>query len=290
MLSRKTVEVLEVPLDTFTVPQVLEYIGDLARDGRSHYIVTPNPEFIMQSLGDSEFKEIIKRADLSLPDGVGVLWAAKYLSLALSKNKALARIQSWWQLVYTGIQIVLTPKALTTVIPERVTGADMVWEISNMAASQNWPIFLVGAAPGVAGETAEKLKLLNPRLEVLGATSGPPEENIEDVVTKIRELKPKFVFLAFPAKEQLRWMEKYSFCLPGTTLIGIGGALDFIVGSSARNAPEGNKSKARRAPNWMQDRGLEWLWRLITQPWRRERILNATVRFVNVVRKHRLVQ
>ena len=285
---RKTVDILGVKIDTLTAVEALNYIADLAATGSSHYIVTPNPEFIMQSLQDTEFREIVNAADLALPDGVGILWAAKYLSLPLYKWRPLAWVQAYWQWWCIGARIVIQPKALIDVIPERVAGADMVWEISKLAAERGWSIFLLGGAPGVAQEAGKCLQWLYPNLQIVGITAGPPYESEEQVVQHIKETQPKFIFLAFTAPKQLYWMKTYTQRLNGTVMIGIGGALDFIAGGVAINAPEGETKPARRAPVWLQKRGLEWLWRYFTQPWRRARIKTATIDFMEKVVEFKL--
>ena len=285
---RKTVDILGIKVDTFTTLESLDYIAQLAAENRSHYIVTPNPEFIMQSLQDSEFRDVVNGADLALPDGVGILWAAKYLSLPISKWKPLAKLQAYWQWWCIGARIIIQPKALTDIIPERVTGADMVWEISKLASKQGWSVFLLGGAPGVAEEAAKCLQWLYPNLRIVGVTSGPPYESEEQVVQHIKEVKPKFIFLAFTAPKQLHWMKTYAQELDGAIMMGIGGALDFIAGGVAINAPEGETKPAQRAPMWLQERGLEWFWRYLTQPWRRARIKTATVDFMEKVVEFKL--
>lgn len=285
---RKTVNILGINVDTFTTLEALDYIAEQVRSEKSYYIVTPNPEFAMQSLNNEGFREAVNLADLALPDGVGILWASKYLSLPMVKWQPARTIQAHIQLISTGCNIIFNPRSLTSVIPERVTGADMVWELSKLASKRGWKIFLVGAAPGVATTTAERLKLLYPNLEIAGALTGPPYDDEATVIEKIKETQPEIVFLAFPAKEQLRWMQTYTPKLNGVIMMGIGGALDFIASGVALNAPETSKQPARRAPDWLQERGLEWLWRYLTQPWRRKRIYAATIGFIREVLKYKL--
>lgn len=244
----------------------------------------------MQSLKDSEFRDVVNGADLALPDGVGILWAAKYLSLPLVKSRSLAWLQAYYQWWCMGARIIIQPKALTDVIPERVTGADMVWEISKLASHRGWGIFLLGGAPGIAQEAGKCLQWLYPDLKIAGMTSGPPYENEAQVIQHIKEAKPKFVFLAFTAPKQLYWMKTYAQELDGIIMIGIGGALDFIAGGVAINAPAGETKPAKRAPVWLQKRGLEWLWRYATQPWRRARIKTATIDFMEKVVEFKLAQ
>lgn len=283
----KKIDVLGIKIDAVTMPQALSRVEELARDKKGHYIVTPNPEFIMQSLKDGEFREIVNKADLAFADGVGVLWAAKYLSLPLIKIKPLIKLHAWIQLFFSGISIILFPKILTSVIPERITGVDMVWEISKLSSKRGFSVFLLGAAPGVAYEASRKLQLLYPGLQIADVMAGPPHESEEQVINRIKQMKPNFIFLAFPAKDQLLWMQKYAQEL-SAVMMGIGGAFDFIAEATALNAPSNDTSKARRAPEFLQNRGLEWLWRYFTQPWRKTRIKTATIDFIKTVMAYKL--
>lgn len=288
-MNRKRVDILGVQIDALTMPQALRRVEELARDRQSHYIVTPNPEFIMQALKDGKFREVVNNADLALADGIGILWAAKFLSIPLSQAAWLAHIQAWMQLFIIGVGVVIYPKWLTSVIPERVTGVDMLWEISKLSSEKSLSIFLLGAAPGVAYEVSRKLQLLYPRLQIVEVMAGPPYEPEAEVVRRIKTVKPHFVFLAFPATEQLRWMKEYTPQLDRGVLMGIGGAFDFIVRATAINAPTGI-SRAIRAPRFLQQRGLEWVWRYFTQPWRKERIRAATVEFMRTVLDYKLAR
>lgn len=283
------IDVLGVQISAVTTPEALNKVADLVRDKKNHYIVTPNPEFVMQALKDGSFREIINESDLALADGIGILWAAYYLSIPISKFLPLAKIQAVIQLFLTGLSIVLNPKILTKVIPERITGADMLWEISKLASERSWSIFLLGAAPGVAYQASRKLQLLYPALQIADVMPGPPYESEAEVIARIKLVKPKFVFLAFPAKEQLHWMKTYASNLDGITMMGIGGAFDFIAEATPLNSPV-KDSKARRAPKWLQIRGLEWLWRYLIQPWRRERIKTATIDFMKTVKAYKLAR
>lgn len=287
--NMKEVDVLGMQISALTMREALQQIEALVKDHQDHYIVTPNPEFIMQALKDGAFREIINRADLKFADGIGILWAAWYLSIPMSRLSLLAEMQARVQLIITLTAIVLYPKFLTQVIPERITGADMIWEISKLASEKGWSIFLLGAAPGVAYQTSRKLQLLYPHLKIADVMPGPPYESEAEVVHRIQQVKPKFVFLAFPAAQQLRWMKAYTDGLGGTTMMGIGGAFDFIAETTPLNSPI-EDSKARRAPKWLQDRGLEWLWRYWTQPWRKERIKIATIEFMKTVMKYKLAK
>jgi len=279
------VDILGVKVHAITLPEALQKIIEMVRSRRNHYIVTPNPEMVMYARKHAWFKDVLNGASLSLVDGVGIIWAAKYLSLPLTQIPILRQIQEWWQYLWTSVSVVLAPKFLN-IIPERLTGADMVWEIAKLASERRYRIFLLGAGPGVALKAARVMQQLYPRLNVVEIMVGPPYEDEREVIRRIQQTKPQIIFMAFPADKQMKWIKDVLPQLPSSITVGIGGALDFIVGGTAINAGE-DESPAERAPEWMRNRGLEWLWRYLTQPWRKERIKTATIDFMRAVRKYK---
>ncbi len=283
---KKTVEILGVKIDCLTLPQALQDVVNLIRGRGNYYIVTPNPEMVVHAQSHPQFKDILNQADLSLADGVGLQWAAKYLSLPLTKIPVLRQIQEFFQLIFTLPAVVLAPKTLN-VIPERLTGADMVWEIAKLASERDYRIFLLGAGPGVALKAARVMQTLYPKLNVVEVMVGPPYESQDEVIRRIQQTNPQFIFLALPAEAQMHWMRDELPKLQDVIAIGIGGALDFIAGATAINSGV-EASPAKRAPEWIRNRGLEWLWRYLTQPWRKDRIKTATIGFVRTVRHHKL--
>lgn len=282
-----TTEILGVQVHCITMPQALASVVELIRSRKNHYIVTPNPEFVMYAATHPWFKEVVNGASLSLADGIGLLWAAKYLSLPLTTIPGLRQVQEFLQWLFTGAATVLFPSYLN-VIPERITGADMVWEISKLASERNYRIFILGAGPGVAMKAAQIMQQMYPRLNVVEVMVGPPYESEEEVLRAIQQTRPQIIFLAFPASGQMKWVRDFLPHLEDTIAMGIGGALDFIAGTAAINAEATNDTPAKRAPQWMQNRGLEWLYRLFTQPWRKDRIKTATLGFMKAVRRAKL--
>jgi len=287
MDERKTAEILGVKIDCLTLPQALRRIVDLVRGRKNYYIVTPNPEFVMYANEHTWFRDGINRADMAIADGVGLQWAAKYLSLPLTHIPVLRQIQEFIQLIITLPLTVLAPKFLN-VIPERLTGADMVWEIAKLASERDYRIFLLGAGPGVALKAARVMQTLYPRLNVVEVMVGPPHESEEEVIRRIQQTNPQIIFLAFPAEKQMKWMLEVLPRLTDIIAIGIGGALDFVAEAPAIFNAEADNKPAHRAPEWMRRRGLEWLYRYLTQPWRKKRIQTATIDFIRAVRESKL--
>jgi len=163
-----------------------------------HHICTLNPEFTMIAQRDSNFHNILKRADLCVPDGVGLLWAAQYQG---------------------------------TPLPERVTGSDGVPIIATRAAEKGWRLFLLGAAPGVAQKAADVLRARHPALQIVGVYSGSPAPEEEDsIVERINTSNADILFVAYGAPEQDKWIARNTPRLRVKMAMGVGGAFDFIAG------------------------------------------------------------
>lgn len=221
-------KILGVKFSNLTNKEALEEALKLLSTGKQHYIVTPNPEILLKAHKNPKYKKILNQASISIPDGAGIIWAAK-------KQK--------------------------TPLKERVTGVDLMQAICKNAKED---IFLLGAAPGIAQKAAKKLKL-NPK----NTHSGSPKTSQEkEIVEKINNSQAKILFVAFGAPSQEIWIKRNLKKMPNIGLaIGVGGSFDFIAG------------KQKRAPKWMQKFQLEWLYRLIRQPKRLLRIINATIVF-----------
>jgi N-acetylglucosaminyldiphosphoundecaprenol N-acetyl-beta-D-mannosaminyltransferase len=216
-------------VDLVTPAHALNLMQRFATDGGVHHVITLNPEFIMTAQRDETFRAIIERADLVLPDGIGVIWASRLHGRPLG---------------------------------ERVTGVDTVRALARFAAQRHLRPFLLGAAPGVAETAARILQAENPGLEIAGAYAGSPGVDEEDaIVSLIQAARPDLLFVAYGAPKQDLWIARNRERLRVPVSMGVGGTFDFITG------------KAQRAPHWMQRAGIEWLHRLIQEPWRWRRML-----------------
>lgn len=153
-------------------------------------------------------------------------------------------------------------------LPERVTGVDTVTALCAELPAHH-PVFLLGAWEGTAAKAAAKLQSTNPRLTVAGTFSGSPnDEDADEIIKKINESEAQILFVAFGAPKQDLWIDKHRHQLKNIRLaMGVGGTFDFIAGVH------------KRAPKFFQNLGIEWLWRLIREPQRLPRILNAVVVF-----------
>jgi N-acetylglucosaminyldiphosphoundecaprenol N-acetyl-beta-D-mannosaminyltransferase len=230
MTYPETIAILSIPVHAVTMDGTLALVEGYMAEPRLHQIATVNPEFVMAAQTDDDFRRVLHEADLCLPDGVGLLYAARR----------------------TGQRL-----------PERVPGSELVYRLAERAAARGWPLFLLGAAPGVAEEAAAVLCGLYPGLCVVGTYAGSPDpaEN-EAIVRLVNDSGAVLLLVAYGAPRQDKWIARNRDALPAVRLaIGIGGSLDFITG------------RAVRAPRWLQRLGLEWLHRLIREPWRWRRMM-----------------
>jgi N-acetylglucosaminyldiphosphoundecaprenol N-acetyl-beta-D-mannosaminyltransferase len=153
-------------------------------------------------------------------------------------------------------------------LPERVAGVDFVERLAALAAQQGWRLYLLGAAEGVAARVAEILCRRYPGLQIAGVYAGSPRpEDADSIVARIRAARPDLLLVAYGAPAQDKWIAQHRQALGVPVSIGVGGTFDFIAGV------------ARRAPGWVQRLGLEWLHRLLHQPWRARRMWVAVVEF-----------
>ncbi len=231
--------ILGVKIDNISNSDALYKVRRFLSGGGQHYIATTGPEFIMAAQRDQEFKNILNKSDLSLTDGFGIALAARYQG-----DKLTARIP----------------------------GIDLMLDICSIAAESNQSIFLLGAKPGVAEKTAVRLIERFPNLRIAGAESGYRgwHRHLDDakVVEIINRRQPDILFVAFGQVKQEKWIANHLAQLPTVKLaMGVGGSFDYISG------------KVARAPGWMRKIGLEWLFRVIRQPWRAPRIITAVIKF-----------
>lgn len=266
-------EILGIKIDALNYNQSLQKIEDFLRQDKQHQIITVNPEIILKSLADSNYREIINQVSLVTADGIGLLWAAKFLSL-----KSDSWVSTIAQMIASGASLVFYPSYCQEVIPERITGVDLMDKICRQASIKGWKIYLFGGGADVAEKTAEVLRKKYLNLQIVGAEEGIKNyqsgQNTDEAISKINEKAPDIIFVAMGAPKQEYFISQNLSKIPSVKIaMGVGGSFDFISG------------KIKRAPDIYRDLGLEWLYRFFHQPWRALRIFNATVKFIWTVIK-----
>lgn len=159
-----------------------------------------------------------------------------------------------------GMPLLWGSRLLGDPLPERVTGVDLIVECARLSAAKGHRIFLLGATTGVAEAAATELRRRYPGAHIVATYAPPvgPFTRVENdkIVTLVREMQPDILFVAFGAPKQDRWIRQHMQRLGVPVCVGVGGSFDFLAG------------RVRRAPLWMQNRGLEWLYRVIQEPTR----------------------
>lgn len=252
----------EVPVDRVTFEGALDAIAALVEGGHGGTVLTPNVDHVVLAGEDDRFRGAYSKADLSLADGMPVVWAAA---------------------------------AMGEPVPEKISGSDLTVPLMALAAQRGWRVFLLGGADGVAARAAQNLIAQFPTLKVVGTASpripagdpharkaapvetspaaaapnagDPPLRNRRagehvrrEVVESIKASRPDIVLVGLGAPKQELWIHEAAAELAPAVLLGVGASIDFVAGT------------AKRAPAWMSRVGLEWSYRLAQEPrrmWRR---------------------
>jgi N-acetylglucosaminyldiphosphoundecaprenol N-acetyl-beta-D-mannosaminyltransferase len=207
-------------------------------------VFTPNPEILLRARSDRAYAEVLRSADLALPDGTGVV-----LVQALQTGRSVKR----WP------------------------GVEVAGFLIRLAAERDETVVFVGGAAPAAELAAVRWQRAIPGLQIVVAGAGVAvdEEGTarsaeqEVALTEaIRSAAPAIVLVGLGAPKQERWITAHAESFPSVrVMIGVGGAFDMWAGSK------------RRAPHALRALGLEWLWRLALEPRRLPRVFRATVVF-----------
>jgi N-acetylglucosaminyldiphosphoundecaprenol N-acetyl-beta-D-mannosaminyltransferase len=178
--------------------------------------------------------------------------------------------------VADSVGVILAARLLGQPLQERVTGSDGIHWLAAHSALNGYRLYLLGAAPGVAELVAERLSVANPNLVIAGTYAGSPSlEEEEDIIERIGAANPDLLLVAYGVPAEEKWIARNRFRLRVPVMVGVGGAFDFVAGMT------------QRAPGWMRRCGLEWLHRLLREPWRWRRQL-ALPKFLILVLKQKL--
>jgi len=208
-----------------------------------YWINTPNAEQIVQASSDDVFRSVLNRSTIRVPDGVSLVWSSKLL-------KKLGKIENS--------------------IQQRISGVDLVNDICELAEQGKNKVFLLGGKGQVAEFAAQKIRGSYPGVQISYSEGYKDIKNEEEgesekILREIKNYRTEVLFVGYGAPWQEQWVDKNKKELEkiGVKLVMVvGGAYDMISGN------------IRRAPKWMRKAGLEWLWRLILEPWRWRRQLS----------------
>lgn len=194
-------EILGTRIDQVSLDQTLLEIERFIKSGRAHQVSTLNPEFIMEAQKNQSYKNILNKSDLNVPDGIGLVLAARFLG---------------------------------DYVKEKITGVLLVEKLARL----NHSIFFLGGEGTTAKRTADALAKVNPNLKTAGWESGGKisldGEAEKSTLEKIKRAKPDILLVAFGSPKQEFFIHRYLKELNVPVSIGVGGTFDFISGRIPR--------------------------------------------------------
>ncbi len=189
--------------DDLTREEAVQAGAKLLEENKFHYVVTPNPEFILAAGKDEEFRRVLNSADLVLADGIGVVYSAKIKG---------------------------------TPLKGRVPGIEFAADMLSCLSQRGGRLYLLGAKPGVAEEAGRRIAEQYPGVTLCGAQDGYFQDE-EAALLKVAAARPDLLFVCLGAPKQEKWMARWGKHTGARLAIGLGGALDVFAGRAER-APE----------------------------------------------------
>lgn len=203
--SPRRLKLGRLAIDQLDFEQAMDSISRLVEAKQGGFVFTPNVDHIVLVETETAFREAYEAAQLSLVDGMPIVWASHLLGVPLA---------------------------------ERISGSDLVLPLMKRAAERGWRVYLLGAGPGVAAEAAERIRRDHP-VDFVGIESpmvkvGQGVEANRAIVEKIRQAKPDLLFVALGSPKQEIWIHEIADQIRPTVAIGVGAAFDFIAGKVPR--------------------------------------------------------
>lgn len=235
-------------IDNLTMSETLNEIDKLIQKKNCSYVVTPNVDHIVRLEKDVELQKVYKNASLILTDGKPLIWISK-----------------WYR----------------TPIKEKISGSDLFPKVCELAANKNYTMYLLGAAEGVADTAARNLMKKYPGLNIVGTYSPPfgfekNEQEINKIKAQIKDVHPDILIVGLGCPKQEKFMYYHCKELGVPISFGLGASIDFEAGN------------IKRAPKWMSEHGLEWLYRITQDPKRLvKRYLVDDMKIVGLAEKYR---
>lgn len=217
---------MNTEIDNLTMDEALSKMDQLIHENKNAYVVTPNVDHLVQIEHGGILNEIYKKADLILTDGKPLIWISKWYGMP---------------------------------IKEKISGSDLFPRLCALAAKRGYKMFFLGAAEGVAAKAAENLMMRFNGLNVVGTYSPPfgfekNQSEINKIKAIIKNAKPHILIVGLGCPKQELFIFHYKDELGVPLSLGLGASLDFEAGN------------IKRAPKWMADHGLEWVYRIIQDP------------------------
>lgn len=241
---RKTWCLLGLPFDAIDMQGTIEFVQQSVTDRSPCFISTPNLNFLIASQSDSDFRDSVINSELSIADGMPLIWVARWLGIPL---------------------------------PERVTGSGLIEMLRKNHSSSSDPInvFFFGGEEGIAEQACQVINKEQAGLACAGFYS-PGFGSVGDmsnsaIIETINDSNADFVIVALGASKGQQWIEQNREKLSAPVISHLGAVVNFVAGN------------VQRAPAWMQKTGLEWVWRILEEPKLWRRYFLDGIRFVSLV-------
>lgn len=247
-MPKDRVNILDVEVSRYDLIETMHLFSNAIENDQKLRVSVTPVNCVLWAYRDEKLKQIYNSADIVTADGVPLLWASRLLGSS---------------------------------IKGRVTGLDLLPEFSKISAEKGYKYFLLGAAEGVATKLANHLKNENPGLNVVGTYSPPFEDQFsisenDKMIEMINKSNADILWVSLTAPKQDYWIAEHFDRLNVSIAIGVGAAFDVVAGN------------IKRSPKWMQNAGLEWLFRLIKEPRRlSKRYLVEAPQFIPLVVKQK---
>ena len=239
-----------------SLPEYRKWLEDAIQGSALHHIVTLNAEMVLEAQKNSAFQNAVLRAELKIPDGSSIVWAKEYLDHFSPPH--MRGSERGFRPAYVAVSLFkfFFSKQQT------LTGVDTIFDICNVLAKTQGTVYLLGGEEADRAKTSEVLRKKYPNLRI---TLLSDNEAIETLKARNSAL-----LVAYGSPKQTLWIEQHRDALESAGIciaVGIGGAFAMISG------------RLPRAPKFFRAHHLEWLWRLLLEPTRIQRIWSAAVLF-----------
>lgn len=217
-------------------------------------------------------KEIDKRDKINIISGNPEVLYNGLNNEILNKNFK----ESYSIIIPDGVGTVIASKIVKNPVYEKIAGIEVMKAVLEKCAKEGKGVYLLGAQKETLQRCELKLMDMIPDLKIVGSHNGFFDlNNCENIISDIKKTNPWAIFVAMGSPRQERFIEEHIDELPCTFYMGVGGSFDVFAGN------------VNRAPKWMISIGLEWLYRVVKEPWRIKR-LGAIPKFLwRVIREHR---
>ena len=281
-VERKYGSILGIKLSITNKERLLKDIELKLDSKEKFYIITPNPENLLIAKRDWLMRKAIDRCDFVIPDGIGLAAAYKFLELDEFKGDSLRVFKIFWQGLFIGYKILTDKKYLTDSLPI-IKGRELALDILKIANDRHLNIYFFGGEYGESQRSIDKLKIVFPNINfktnhqfsIYNNNCRPVslrDRKIHKVVMgSIKMFEPHLIFVALSTPKQEKWIYRNLYRTKALGALALGGTYNFMSGD------------AKIAPNWMSKHGLEWLFRLFTEPRKEQKIRRMKRIFTSVI-------